>query len=372
LADAHARRQDGGLFEDLTFLPNYNLLAIVLLAVVVLDVGAVRWVRRDPANRRQLSTVVAPSAAIGLSLLIAMVVSDAGAISYRAGLDRAAERRWADAVEWFERSAAIDAWHPSTPKALAVVASAGGDETVAREAAETAVARNPGDGSSWLNLSLICASIGDRACQTDALERTVATASLGGPEMANAALGFEALGRTEQADDAFRRAILIQRLTTLAIEWPRPLPIGEAQLEGVGPDADLNGLLGRWAMGERIDPQAITDVRALAVAHAILGQEAEADSWLERAITSVPAEPLTWELAVVLRDHWGRPTERERRIGEVVRGGPFPTRHASSALPTVTLDIASFRGIPLDGLVPNAMRVRPSQNFPWALEAALP
>lgn len=362
----------GGLFEDLTFLPNFNLLAIALIAVVLLDVGAVRWIRRDPTNRRQLTAAIVPSAAIGVALLSAMVVADAGAISYRAGLDRAAERRWADAVGWFEQSAAIDPWHPSTPKSLAVVASAGGDERVARQAAETAVARNPGDGSSWLNLSLTCAAIGDRACQADALERTVATASLGGPEMANAALGFEALGRTEQADDAFRRAILIQRLTTLAIEWPRRLPIGGAEVEGVGPDADLNVLLGQWAMGERIDPQTIADVRARAVAHAILGQEAEADSWLERAITAAPSEPLTWELAVVLRDHWGRPTERERRIGEVVRGGPFPTRHPSSALPTITWDIASFRGIPVDGLVLDAVRVRPSQNFPWALEAVLP
>jgi O-antigen ligase/tetratricopeptide (TPR) repeat protein len=363
----------GGLSEDLTFLPNFNLLAIALLAVVLLDVGAVRWVRRDPANRRQLAALGAPSAASALALLIALVVADAGAISYRVGLDRAAERRWADAVDWFQRSAAIDAWHPSTPKSLAVVAGAGGDPTVARQAAESAVARNSGDGSSWLNLSLACAGLGDPACQQEALERTVATASLGGPEMANAALGFEALGRTEEADDAFRRAILSQRLTTLAIEWPRPIPIGEADLdEAVGPDAELNRLLGQWAMGEGIDPEAIVDVRTRAVAHAILGEEAEADAWLERGIAAVPEEPLTWELAVVLRGHWGRPTERERRIGEVVRGGPFPARQASEALPTITWDIASFRGFPIDGLVLDADRVRPPQNFPWALEAVLP
>ncbi|MGI8930101.1 MAG: O-antigen ligase family protein, partial [Candidatus Limnocylindria bacterium] len=33
----------GGLFEDLTFVPGFNLLAILLVAVALLDAGAVRW-----------------------------------------------------------------------------------------------------------------------------------------------------------------------------------------------------------------------------------------------------------------------------------------------------------------------------------------
>ena len=33
----------GGLFEDLTFLPGFNLLAIALAAVALLDAGAVTW-----------------------------------------------------------------------------------------------------------------------------------------------------------------------------------------------------------------------------------------------------------------------------------------------------------------------------------------
>lgn len=363
----------GGLSEDLTFLPNFDLLAIALLAVVLTDVGAVRWARRDPTDRRQLAAIGLPSAAAGLALLTAMVVADAGAISYRIGLDRAAEGRWGDAVAWFERSAAIDGWHPSTPRSLAVVADAAGDDPLARQAAETAVARNSGDGASWLNLSLACAALGDDDCRREALERTVATASLGGPEMANAAIGYEALGFADAADDAFRRAILSQRLTVLAIDWPRPIPIGVEDLdEGIGPDAELNRLLGQWAMDESIDPTSLADPRARAVAHAMLGQESEADVWLERAIASAPDEPLTWEVAVVLREHWNRATDEERRIAEAVRGGPFPAREASDTLPTITWDIASFRGWPLDGLALEAVRVRPELNFPWALEAVLP
>ncbi|MDQ2673701.1 MAG: O-antigen ligase family protein [Chloroflexota bacterium] len=363
----------GGLSEDLTFLPNFNLLAVTLLAVVLLDVGAVRWVRRDPANRRQLLATAVPAAAIGIALLTAMVMADAGAIAYRMGLDRAAERRWPDAVAWFERSAAIDRWHPTTPKSLAVVADAAGDDALARRAAEEAVARNPGDGASWLNLSFACATLGDDACRRQALDRTVATASLGGPEMVNAALGYEALGLSDEADGAFRRAVLSQRLTTLAIDWPRAVDIGTAETEeAIGPDAELNRLLGRWAMDEPIDPEAMSDPRARAVAHAMRGEEAEADAELERAIDAAPEEPLTWELAVVLRSHWGRPVTDEVRIAEAVRGGPFPARETSEALPTITWDIASFRGWPMDGLALDADRVRPPLNFPWALEAVLP
>ena len=362
----------GGLSEDLTFLPNFNLLAITLLAVVLLDVGTVRWSPLPrPTIRR--AAVLGPATAIGLVLLAAMVVADAGALTYRIGLDEAADRRWPAAVTWFEGSAAIDPWHPSTPKSLAVVADAAGDASLARNTAETAVARNSGDGASWLNLSLACAALGDPPCREAALERTVATASLGGPETANAALGYEALGLQDAADEAFRRAILSQRLTTLALDWPRRIPIGEAGLvEQIGPDAELNRLLGQWAMGEPIDPATFAEPGARAVAHAILGDESEADAWLERAIAEAPEEPLTWELVVVLRDHWGRSTERELRIAEVVRGGPFPARRASTLLPTITWDIASFRGWPIDGLLLEADRVRPQSNFPWALEAVLP
>lgn len=364
----------GGLSEDLTFLPNFGLLAVALAAVALTDAGAVGWRPLPRPVGLAGWAAVAATATAGAVLVGAMVVADAGALTYRLGLDAAAQRRWPAAVAWFERAEAIDPWHPTTPKALAVVAGAAGDPVLARRAAETAVARNPGDGASWLNLALACRALDDRPCREVALERTVATAGLGGPETANAALEYEALGLAAEADAAYRRAVLSQRLTTLALDWPRRVPIGDARLEEeIGPDADLNRLLGWWAMDEPIDPTALAEPLARAVAHAILGQQAEADAWLERAAAATPERPLVWEVAVVLREHWGRDTARERAIGAAVRGGPFPERTASSrALPTITWDVASFRGWPIDGLALEANRMRPDPPFPWALERTLP
>ena len=359
----------GGLTEDLTFLPNFDLLAILLVAVVLTDAGAVRWA---PLGERRIA-IALPAAAGGVVLLAAMVVSDAGALTHYTAVHVAGERRWEPAVAWFERADAIDAWHPTIPKSLAVVAAAAGDDAMARRAAETAVARNSGDGSSWTNLALACEALGDRTCQEAAWERAVATGSFGGPETANAALGYERLGQAELADAAFRRAVIIQRLTTLAIDWPRIVPIGDATLsKDFGSILELNRLIGWWAMSEPIEPETITDPGTRAVAHAMLGEEEEADAWLERAIHAAPAEPLTWELVVVLRDHWGRDTAHEQAIGEVVRGGPFPPRTGTSPLPTITWDIASFRGFPIDGLGLAADRVVPEVPWPWALQETLP
>jgi tetratricopeptide (TPR) repeat protein len=359
----------GGLTEDLTFLPNFNLLAILLVAVVLTDARAVRWA---PLMARRL-VIAAPAAAAGLALLVAMVVSDAGAVAHWIGLHEGAGRNWAPAVAWFERAEQLDPWHPTIPKSLAVVADADGDDALARRAAETAVARNSGDGSSWLNLALACETLGDRTCREAALERTVATGSFGGPETANAALGYDELGQAAPADSAFRRAILVQRLTTLAIDWPRTVAIGDAMLpEDFGSILELNRLLGWWAMGEPIDPATIADPGTRAVAHAMRGEVEEADAWLERAIDAAPAESITWELAIALRDHWGRSTQREQEIAEVVRGGPFPPRTGGSPLPTITWDVASFRGYPIDGLGLAANRVVPEVPWPWALQETLP
>jgi O-antigen ligase/tetratricopeptide (TPR) repeat protein len=364
----------GGLSEDLTFVPNFDLLAILLVAVALADAGAVRWERRrQDGRRRRVVTTAVPAIAIGAVLLAAMVVADAGALAYHAGLGASADRRWPAAVEWLERSEAIDPWHPSTPKSLAVAAGAANDPVLARRAARTAVERNPGDGASWLNLALACRDLDDAGCLANALERTVATASLGGPEMANAALEYEALGRNDKADEAFRRAVLGHRYTVLVLDWPRRVPIGDATLaEPIGPDADLNRLLGWWAMDEPIDPAALSDPGARALAHAMLGEEPEADAWLERAIAAAPERPITWDLVVVLREHWGRDTDAERTIAAAVRGGMFPGRGAPGEPRAVTRDIASFRDWPLDGLAVDAVRIRPSPVFPWILERTLP
>jgi hypothetical protein len=125
-------------------------------------------------------------------------------------------------------------------------------------------------------------------------------------------------------------------------------------------------------MGEGIEPESVSDPRARALAHAILGEVEAADEWLERAIDAAPADPVTWDVVIVLREHWGRATEHEIAIGELVRGTPFPPRTGADSVQRTTRDIASFRRYPRDGLVPDAARPLPDPRWPWALEQALP
>ena len=85
----------GGLFEDLTFLPGFNLLAIALAAVALLDAGAVTWapIRLAPPYRRL--ALLAGTGAIAVVLIAAMVTADAGAIAYRNGIKAAEAANWA-------------------------------------------------------------------------------------------------------------------------------------------------------------------------------------------------------------------------------------------------------------------------------------
>jgi hypothetical protein len=82
--------------------------------------------------------------------------------------------------------------------------------------------------------------------------------------------------------------------------------------------------------------------------------------------------PITWQLAIVLRAHWGEPVDDLVRIAEAVSGGPFLGRAQVTRTPSLTYDIASFRGVPLDGLLPGAERLRTAPPFPFVLERLLP
>ena len=363
----------GGLFEDLTFLPNFNLLAVALLAVALTDAGAVTW-RPIPSLGQLRGRLAAGLAAVaGATLLVGMVVADAGAVTYRGGLDAAIEGDWSTASARFERSAAIDGWHPATPKALAVAADAAGDAGLARRAAETAVERNPGDGPSWANLALLCGELGDDGCQLHALERSMATAEFGGLGPINAALAYEALGREEEADAAYRHSLLIHRTTALATDWPRAVAIGDATtVEDLGALVEVNRLLAWWAVGEPIEPGAIEDPAGRALAHAMLDQRELADDWLERTIAARPDEAFTWDLAIVLREHWGRRTDHEREVARVVRGSPLAGRDQPARVAAVSYELDSFRGVPLDGMLIDAERLLTEPPYPWSLEAVLP
>ena len=360
-----------GISEDLTFLPNFNLLAILLLAVAITDAGAVRW-RPVPAGWRRAAGLGIASAA-GAVLLAAMITADAGSIAYRRAMDVVADGNWGEATVRLHHAAALDPWHPAAPKALAVTAAAAEDLATARAAAEVAVARNPGDGASWTNLSLTCMALADRQCAVDALERTVARAPFGTPDLANAALAYEALGMHREADSAFRRSLLATRATALAFQWPREVTVRDFDLsEALEADTELNRVIAMHVLGEPIQPDTIADDGARALAYALAGDRSRAEVAIRRAIAADPGRSLTWELAIVLAEHWGEPTDELVRVAELVRGGRFPEPDEVRRTPRSSLDLASFRGVPLDGLVPEAERVRTTPPFPWILLELLP
>ena len=98
-----------GLFEDLTFLPNYNLLLVLLAAVVLADAGAVRWA--PLAAPRRLGGVLA----VGLvALAVPWLAGDAAAIAYRGAIDQFADGDSAGATRGLLRAEALDPWHPAT------------------------------------------------------------------------------------------------------------------------------------------------------------------------------------------------------------------------------------------------------------------
>lgn len=357
----------GGLFEDLTFVPAFNLLAVTLMAVALTDAGVVSW---RPLRRRML---LLPAGAAALLLLAGMVAADAGAIAYRAGVDAAADGNWDDGAALLERSTGIDPWHPAGRKALAVAAERSGLVDVARGAAEAAVERNSGDAPSWVNLAILCAEGGDADCQARATERAVATAAFLEPELLNAALSYELLSMPDAADDAFRRSLLSQRLTIFASDWPRDVAIGDATLDDdFGALLEFNRLLAWWAMGETIDAASIVDPATRALAHAMRDERGEAEEWLELAIETAPESIVTWDVVIVVRDHWGLPVEKELAIAAVVRGRRFPERDAPVQRPDQTFDIASFRTYPSDGFVSGAQRLATTPPYPWVLQRTLP
>jgi hypothetical protein len=125
-------------------------------------------------------------------------------------------------------------------------------------------------------------------------------------------------------------------------------------------------------MDEPIDPELVRDPATRALAHALRGERDEADAWLERAIDSAPDSIVTWDLAVVLRDHWGQSVDRERAIASVVRGRSFPERRVDVRTSSQIFDIAVFRTYPADGFVGDAHRLGTDPPFPWILQGLLP
>lgn len=354
-----------GLFEDLTFLPGFNLLVILLAAMALTDAGAVTW-RRRVATRLAL----VPLAIVAAGLLLGMVTGDAAAIAYRMGTDAAARSAWSASSFWLERSMALDPWHPSTPKALAVAADAAGDPGLAREAAERAVALNAGDGASWTNLALLCAAAGDDECAERAAAAAVRTARLGGRELINAARVLDGIGLTGAADGAYRYSLLTNQYTSLATEWPRSVSVGNASALEIDPTAsELNRLLARRSAGEPVADGEYTSPAVRALAYGMAGDRDGAQNALDAAIEAAPTSVLTWDVAALLQRHWGQDPSRAQAVGEVLRGRPVATKPPT--VPRLIYDIASFRAFPRDGLVSAAEHLLPETPWPWVLEPLL-
>ena len=363
----------GGLFEDLTFLPNFNLLVILCAAVALSDAGAVDWRPIPPLRPVQRLPAAAATLAAGFVLLLGMIVGDAGAIAYRAGVQAFGMGDRAEAARWFERAVELDPWHPAGPKALAVAADAAGDAPLALDAALRAVELYPGDGASWANLAVLCLRQGDSGCAADAARRATNAATLFGREAINAARVFEELGSDAAADDAYRLSLLTNRITSLATDWPRRLTVSAPPGFELDRSAlELNLVLAGVEAGNPLDPGSISDPAVRALAAALSGDRPAAESALTEAIARQPASLATWEMALLLREHWGEPTDDARQVYAAVRGSPPPNQHSRPGLPGLDYDIATFRIFPLDGFLMGAEHLVLARPWPWVLEELLP
>ncbi len=369
-----------GLFEDLTFVPGFDLLVLLLAAVALHDAGAIRWAplrgAAGPAPiRRGSRTLTAFTvAALGLgaiALVVPTVLVDTAGIVYRVASDHAWAGEWSSAEAGYELAVRLDPWHPAGPKSLAVAADYAGDPSLALGAARRASQLNPGDAATWANLAILCQAAGDRGCALTAAGRAVAYAAVGGREVINAAIVYEKLGEHALADAAYRRSMLTTVDTTLTLSWPRRVDPGTtipAEVNQTTGALDL--LVARRMNGEAISPERYTVPAIRALAYAILGDRRAASDALAAAERMDPADVMTWDIAVLLQRHWGEDATRAAQTGAALRGGPLAT--GPSAPRRMVWDIASFRPYPGDGLISNAERLLPKTPWPAILEPLLP
>ena len=351
----------GSLFEDLTFIPGFNLLVVILAAMALTDAGAVAW---RPMRLGSPAKAAAGVAAVGL--VVVMTIGDAAAVAYRLGIDAAGEGRWAAAEAWLQRAVALDPWHPTGPKSLAVVADRAGHPALARASAERAVALSPGDADSWTNLALLCVADLDATCARLAAGRAAEAATPAARQLANAALVLDRLGEAAAADDAYRLSLLTNPWTGLTLPWPRPVSVGAGGVAELGADAaELNLLIARRMTGEPIVPGDYRPGVVQAFAHAMVGDRAAAEAAVQAAIAATPGSLAAWDAAALLAGHYGDDPSMAIRIGDILRGRPQAA--GPPGRPALIFDIATFRAYPGDGLVGAAHRLLGELSWPWAL-----
>ena len=357
----------GFLTDDLTFLPNINLLLVLLVALALRDAGAVTW---RPLRLGRRGWWVAGLSAAAAGLLGVALLADASAIWYRAGTDAASAGRWADAEGAFATAVRLSPMHPTGPKALALAADQVGDSALARDSAARAVALNPGDWASWTNLSLLCLQDGDRSCASVAAERAVNASGRSAATLVNAALVEDALGRPTAANDLHRAALLTDWEVGVVVPWPRTVTVVEVHGTVIGTfDQQLARLVVRRTAGEDLEPESYALASVRAIAFGMEGNRDAARSALAAAELEQPADPLTWDVATLLLAHWGDDNATAMRMGTITRGWALPA--AQPAIPPLSYDIGSLRAYPGDGMIGAAQRLLPSQPWPWDLKPLL-
>jgi hypothetical protein len=357
-----------GIVEDLTFLPNFNLIVLLLAAIALLDAGAVSW--RPLRMPRRLPAMTATGLGAAAAAVI-LVLGDAAASTFRLGTEAVWAHRWSDAAGWYRVSTDLDPWQPSGPKALAVAADMHGDRSTALAAAREATRLNPGDGTSWTNLAILCAAAGERTCAEEGAAAAARSNGITGQELINAALIEEGLGNDDAADRYYTESLLGNRLTGLTVSWPRrvTLPVS-SPLESANPQPQLTRLLASATTGADPPLPSVTEPAARALAFALDGDATAAQAALAAAQRDAASDVVTWEIAAMLERHWGQDASHSARVAEFLKGSPLATRR--SALAEVTYDVASLHIFPRDMLVAGAVRLSPVPPWPWILERLLP
>lgn len=360
-----------GLFEDLTFLPDYDLLLILLAALALVDAGAVRWA---PIPRRALRLLGAAIAVGVVALAVPWLAGDAAGISYRGAMDRAEWSDWRGSLAGLRRAELLDPWQPATPKALAVVADAAGERELAIRAARRSVELNPGDGKSWTNLTVLCLAAGDGTCATTAAEQAVARADPFDVELVNAAIVIDRLGNAARADELYRLSLLTNVQTGFIVPWPRIVHPGSEPMRLLDPvNGQLNLLVAQRLAGDPIVPTDYSSLAVRALAFQMAGDPDGAATAIAAAERAAPYDALTWDLAAVLAYVRGDDLGRPMSIDAVIRGARIapPGVPSSTDPPALSYDISAFRIYPRDALVGGATRLRGPVSFPWSLAPLL-
>ncbi|HEX6655068.1 MAG TPA: O-antigen ligase family protein [Candidatus Limnocylindria bacterium] len=359
----------GMLFEDLTFLPGFSILLVLLAAMALTDAGAIGWQTIRPAGWQR--PVLGVATGLGAAaLVVVMSIGDAAAIVYRQGTDQAGARNWPAALAELQAAERLNPWQPTAPKAVAVAADRSRQPALARAAAERAAELSPGDGSVWTNLAILCRQAGDRECARQAADRAVDTATIGGVELANAALTYDWLGDHAAADRAYRLSMLVNLWTSLTLTWSRQVTVGDEADDELGVDAaEMNLLVARRVTEGAVNPADYQTSVVRALAFAMTGDRSQAEAESQRAIQATPESSTAWEVDALLKQHYGEDNSYDLRVGTVARGAALGS--GRPYLASLIFDIATFRAYPSDGLVGGAERLRPKTPWPWALERYL-